>query len=184
MSRHKPRIPRRTLSAFKDLHVTTYLRGISTAMSAQQLHNRVSRELQQIRLQTNLHANGLPHDVARLARCIQTRCFIEAFDVESALRACGIKSNSIYGRFRHHVACTPAKYLTQLRLAASRRLLHSHEIAITEIAFAVGYSRHETFSRAFNRHYGCSPSDYRAKIRVMEVRSRNSAEEHRPFEVQ
>lgn len=136
-------------------------------MNTQQQHNLISRELDSIRTETELSLDFLPADVARLTTCIRARCFNEGFDVASALEECGLKGNSIYARFKRHFGRTPAKYLGRLRLTASRRLLHLRSIPIIDIAFGVGYSNCETFTRAFRRQYGCSPSEYRTRILVM-----------------
>lgn len=52
-------------------------------------------------------------------------------------------------------------YVNSLRVAAACRYLRQSEMSVTEISEAVGFSTLRTFNRAFIRHIGVSPSDYR-----------------------
>lgn len=52
-------------------------------------------------------------------------------------------------------------YVNSLRVAAACRYLRQTELSVTEISEAVGFSTLRTFNRAFIRHIGCPPSDYR-----------------------
>ena len=58
---------------------------------------------------------------------------------------------------------TPVHRLRSLRLAYAQNLLQHSSMPITEIAFAISYSRVQEFSRDFRKTYGCSPSEMRAR---------------------
>lgn len=47
------------------------------------------------------------------------------------------------------------------------RLLRFTDLAISQIAYRCGYNDPLYFSRAFKRHHGQSPANYRASIRGM-----------------
>ncbi|MBU3025225.1 BLUF domain-containing protein [Zobellia galactanivorans] len=55
------------------------------------------------------------------------------------------------------------EYLTKIRLEHSRELMHSTEMNISEICFAVGYQSKSYFSKIFSDTFGTSPSTYRKK---------------------
>jgi transcriptional regulator GlxA family with amidase domain len=63
--------------------------------------------------------------------------------------------------FQASFAMTPAAYVEMLRLDAARHHLTSTGAAIKEIAAATGFASDDSFSRAFGRHFGLPPSDYR-----------------------
>lgn len=52
-------------------------------------------------------------------------------------------------------------YINSLRVSAACRLLRQSELSVTGVSEAVGFSTLRTFNRAFVRHVGHSPSDYR-----------------------
>ena len=63
--------------------------------------------------------------------------------------------------FQASFAMTPAAYVEMLRLDAARHQLTSTGAPIKEIAAANGFTSDDSFSRAFERHFGLPPSDYR-----------------------
>jgi AraC family transcriptional regulator len=77
----------------------------------------------------------------------------------------GLSPHHFRRRFQEAFRETPAAYVRRLRLerAAWRLLLLSD--SILAIALDCGFNDHETFSRAFRRHYGLSPSFYRRRGR-------------------
>ncbi|MBQ9080985.1 MAG: helix-turn-helix transcriptional regulator [Clostridia bacterium] len=52
-------------------------------------------------------------------------------------------------------------YINSLRVSAACRQLRGSECSVTEISESVGFSTLRTFNRAFLRHVGSSPSEYR-----------------------
>ncbi len=72
-----------------------------------------------------------------------------------------------FHRIFHAMVGEPVKeYVRRLRLErAAFELLYTQR-PVTEIAFASGYEAHESFSRAFARNFGQTPSAYRAAKRA------------------
>ena len=64
-------------------------------------------------------------------------------------------------RFKNIYNRSPAKYITDKRLAKASRLLKESRLRITEICYQCGFSSPNTFSKAFIRKYKMSPSQYR-----------------------
>lgn len=62
--------------------------------------------------------------------------------------------------FKKLEKCTPYQYLTNVRLTKSIDLITIHNYSIGDAALAVGYTDIFTFSKAFKRKYGRSPSEY------------------------
>lgn len=63
--------------------------------------------------------------------------------------------------FHRTVGETVKQYVQRLRLERAAHLLKIQSTSIIDIAFGLGYQTHETFSRAFRRHFGISPKAYR-----------------------
>jgi AraC-like DNA-binding protein len=64
-------------------------------------------------------------------------------------------------QFNQVVGMTPGAYLRTLRMCQAARLLRSSETPILDVAVAVGFADHPSFSRAFARYMGMTPSEYR-----------------------
>lgn len=58
---------------------------------------------------------------------------------------------------------TPRSFAFRLRLTRAAALLLTTQDSILGIALASGFQNHETFSRAFQRHWGMSPRAYRKR---------------------
>lgn len=58
---------------------------------------------------------------------------------------------------------TPATYISHYRLEKAVTLLEENKLSIAEVAYAVGYSDPNYFSRAFSKKFGISPSDIKSK---------------------
>ena len=57
-------------------------------------------------------------------------------------------------------------HLTRVRMERAAELLHGRGLTVREVAFRVGYRQPAQFAKAFRRHHGSSPSDFRAMRRT------------------
>jgi AraC family transcriptional regulator len=60
---------------------------------------------------------------------------------------------------------TPNQYLQRRRLTQARELLKSSDLDVTEISLEIGFESSTSFSALFRRSLGCSPREYRARLR-------------------
>lgn len=63
--------------------------------------------------------------------------------------------------FREQVGMSAYEYLQQLRLERGRGLLHDSDLQVQLIADRIGYRNAGDFTRAFRRHFGVTPRQYR-----------------------
>ena len=66
-----------------------------------------------------------------------------------------------YRLFRSCLGLTPAEYIRKCRLTQAAKALRDGNTRIIDIAYDAGFSNADTFTRAFFREFGRSPSDYR-----------------------
>jgi transcriptional regulator GlxA family with amidase domain len=67
-------------------------------------------------------------------------------------------------RFRQFLGRAPMSYLTAWRLQLASRRLRTSSDTMADVADAVGYASEASFSRAFKRHAGVSPSEWRSGV--------------------
>ena len=65
--------------------------------------------------------------------------------------------------FRKQTGLTFTDYRTQARIEAAKRLLLDPTRRVSEAAYESGFDSIPYFNRAFRRHVGCSPSEFRAR---------------------
>lgn len=83
--------------------------------------------------------------------------------VEALAALVGVSRSLLARRFTQVVGSSPMAYLTDWRLAMAADLLSDDEVTVHTIATRVGYASPFTFSTAFKRHYGMSPSQFRLR---------------------
>jgi len=72
----------------------------------------------------------------------------------------GLSKYHFLRQFSQVVGMTPGAYLRTLRLCHAARKLRTTALPILDIALSVGFADHPSFSRAFARHMGMTPSEY------------------------
>jgi AraC-like DNA-binding protein len=86
----------------------------------------------------------------------------QAWTVAQLASAVGVSRAALARRFHDLVGEPPMTYLTGWRMALAADLLREPTATVGAVARAVGYTSPFTFSTAFKRHYGVSPSAHRA----------------------
>ena len=84
----------------------------------------------------------------------------------STLADRAIMSERSFARaFRREVGQTPAAYVEALRIEHARALLESGAPSLHAVAQSAGFASAEVLRRAFHRHIGIPPADYRDRFR-------------------
>ena len=74
-------------------------------------------------------------------------------------------SRSVLGdRFRALLGQSPIRYLVEWRMQLAAELLRSTDLKLAAVAERAGYGSEAAFSRAFNRHLGQSPAQWRDEM--------------------
>lgn len=76
--------------------------------------------------------------------------------------------------FRKQTGLTFTEYRTQTRIETAKRLLLNPAKRVSEAAYESGFDSIPYFNRAFRRHVGCSPSEFRAG-RAVAIRAKELA---------
>jgi transcriptional regulator GlxA family with amidase domain len=84
--------------------------------------------------------------------------------VESLAERMNLSTRHFNRKFKAVFGSTPADFVETLRLDEARWLLANNDVAIENLANAVGYSGGDVFRRAFERRFGVVPSEYRARF--------------------
>lgn len=85
--------------------------------------------------------------------------------VDSLARRVGVSRTVLAERFKHFLDQPPMQYLSHWRLRVAAHALSSSETPIKAIAGQTGYESEAAFSRAFKRHFGMPPADWRKRAR-------------------
>ncbi len=73
----------------------------------------------------------------------------------------GCSASAFHRLFKDATGETPREHVNRMRLERAAYKLVVTEASVLDIALSVGFKNHETFTRAFHRHYGKSPAIWR-----------------------
>jgi len=90
-----------------------------------------------------------------------------SWTVAQLAKAAALSRSTFFDRFTHTVGVAPMEYLLSWRMEIAKDLLRRDELSVAEVAERVGYGSASTFSVAFSRHLGQSPSRYAAGVDVV-----------------
>ncbi|NEW42126.1 helix-turn-helix transcriptional regulator [Nocardia cyriacigeorgica] len=93
----------------------------------------------------------------------------QEWTVEALARVALASRSGFAARFQAATGLTPGRYLTRLRIERAQRFLIEQDAAIGTVARRLGYSSETAFGRAFRRHTGHTPSEWRRAARVPTV---------------
>lgn len=71
-----------------------------------------------------------------------------------------LSRSAFFERFTRTVGLPPMEYLLAWRMTVAKELLRRHDFGLGEVAERIGYGSASTFSTAFSRYVGQSPSRY------------------------
>lgn len=94
----------------------------------------------------------------QLARQYMDIEFLSITEVSEVSAYCNLSEFHFYRSFRQAFGTTPYQYLLNKRLELSRELLGKGDLSITQTALHCNFPDIFTFSKAFKRRYGFSPS--------------------------
>lgn len=97
------------------------------------------------------------------ARDYMAACFDRPLTLKEVAGVSCLSPNHLLRSFKQTFRQTPHQFLTATRLEYARKMLADQNLSVTDVCFSVGFESLSSFSRAFRRHTGFSPSEYRRK---------------------
>jgi AraC-like DNA-binding protein len=102
----------------------------------------------------------------RIERAVEilNRDIAKRWTVELLAKAVGLSRPVLARQFIAVLGLSPMRYLTQRRMQRAAALLFAGDEQLTEVASRVGYQSEFAFNRAFRRHFGVPPGQYRKDL--------------------
>ncbi len=101
---------------------------------------------------------------------IEAHCHL-SITVDQVAQVAGMSVSHFHDRFKNQLDMPPKQYILSRRMQKAARLLERTGRSIAQIALDTGYGDQAAFSRAFQRHYACSPAQWRRNLQESEKRT-------------
>ena len=85
--------------------------------------------------------------------------------VESLSKNIGMSRSSLYTKLLELTGQSPVEYIRSFRLEKAAVLMQKSNMTIAEIAYQVGFTSPNYFSKAFKKQFNMLPSEYVTKMR-------------------
>ncbi len=96
----------------------------------------------------------------RIMKCINENISNSELDVSLICNEAGISRTHLHRKMKEMTGLTVHDFIQNIRMEQAACLLTEQKINITQVAYAVGYSSQPSFSAAFRKHFGVSPTEY------------------------
>ncbi len=138
-----------------------------------------------------LHANKsevikmqTKHNYNNIAKAIQfiKENYIKQITLDEISRECGMSKYHFTRTFKNITGTTFREHHNKIKIEASKNLLKTQELNITEICYIVGYNDASYFSRVFSKLEGISPILYKKKAtNLSNINNYSKKKQYYPF---
>jgi AraC family transcriptional regulator len=88
----------------------------------------------------------------------------ENFSLSTLANVAGLSAFHFSRTFKESFGLPPHRYLTSRRIDKAKVLLAQADMSVTDIGFGLGFSNTSSFSAAFHKHTGITPTSYRRSL--------------------
>ncbi|NDV57199.1 hybrid sensor histidine kinase/response regulator transcription factor [Bacteroides sp. 519] len=85
------------------------------------------------------------------------------FDLEQLSSNMNMSKSTLYRKIKSMTGLTPLDFIHNIKMKRACMMLLSHQMNISEVAYAVGFNNPKYFSKRFKEEFGVTPSEYQAQ---------------------
>ena len=89
-----------------------------------------------------------------------------SFTVEQLAKEIGTSVPQLYRKVKSITGLGPNECIRDLRLKRAAQLIKESGLTIAEISYKVGFGNPKYFSRCFSQQFGCSPREFKGKVKA------------------
>ena len=86
------------------------------------------------------------------------------YSLDQLSKTSGLSQAKLQEGFKFVYARTVTEYIRHIRLEASRELMNTTDLNISQIVYTIGFTSRSYFSKIFREKFGMTPNDYKKQI--------------------
>lgn len=108
---------------------------------------------------------GQAYSIVKISKAISllNSSYDKQWTLEDLCKISHMSKSKLMSSFKDATGHTPIQYLIKRRIEKAKQLLEKTDLAITDIAYNIGFSDSNYFSRQFHKLVGKSPIQYRSQ---------------------
>lgn len=132
-------------------------------------HLAAMRFAQIVRHFVSHRESEMPSDGSEMAGALGPAIFAmhdapgQKWTVHQLARLAGMSRSAFSSAFNEWIGQSPMRYLADIRMARAAELIATRDVPFGDTATDAGYSTSTAFTRAFKRHFGLTPGEYRKR---------------------
>ncbi len=87
-------------------------------------------------------------------------------DINMVADEIGVSRTQLWRKFKSKTGVNPSDYILELRMEKAKEMLVSGNYKVAEVAYDVGYSNPQYFTKCFSQYFGAAPREYADKMKV------------------
>ncbi|MCB0519034.1 MAG: response regulator [Lewinellaceae bacterium] len=99
--------------------------------------------------------------IQKIRQTIDEKIDDSSLGVEHLCEAAHLSNTQLFRKMKALTGESPYRFIQKIRLHRAHEMLQATSLTISEIAYELGFSDPNYFSRAFNKEFGVAPSDVR-----------------------
>lgn len=103
----------------------------------------------------------------KAVQCISANFSNPDFNVVMLSEALHVSRVQLYRKMSAMTGFSPVEFIRNLRLKVASRKFLEDELNVTQVMLEVGFSSPSYFATCFRELFGCNPSEYRKKAKVV-----------------
>jgi len=100
--------------------------------------------------------------MSKVIEVIENRLSEEDFGIEQFGKEVGMSRMQLHRKLKALSGKSASNYLRSIRLTKAKKMIEEKKGNISEIAYSVGFSSPQYFTRCFKEEFGYPPSDLRS----------------------
>lgn len=101
-----------------------------------------------------------------IQRIVEAHLDDHQFSVVQLCREAGISHPQLHRKLKARTGLSAIQFIRAIRMKKATQLLQRADLQITDVAYSIGFSDPDYFSKVFRKEFGCTPTQYRVKFSI------------------
>lgn len=104
----------------------------------------------------------------QIADIVEAHLEESEFDLDRLSKELNMSKSTLHRKMKAITGLTPLDFVRNIKMKQACRMLTEHELSISEIAYALGFTNPKYFTKCFKEEFGTTPTEYQSSPHPME----------------